>query len=473
MALTLAASLLGALDAVAWVERHGFTPDTWQAEALRSEHPRELWNVTRQGGKSTTAAFKTGHEAVHGPDGYTAILTGPSERQALELQRKTAAVIRQAVHPSEIVAEGATHLELTRNRRVLAVPAKEKTVRGFSAVHRLVLDEAARVPDDLYRAVRPMLAVSGGSLLALSTPYGRRGWFYAEWSHGTEQWRRREVPWTACPRITPAFIAEERESARRQGLDPDAWIGQEYECSFAAAVQGAYYGRLLEQAQAAGRIGAYPYDPLRGPVSTAWDLGVANPAVWFYQVHGPAVYVVAYREPSGAGLDGYAGLLQQMPYGGNYREHAWPHDGARRSEESGRLLRDAGEAVGITPIRVLERTADLDTDIRAVKSLLPRCYFDARECAAGLEALAFYHTEFDEVRRTFQPKPAHDWSCHAADAFRTLAVAIGSLPTRATRLPTHAEMTFNPLTYDQPRPVEDRYGRPMRPVAETEWNPWD
>ena len=98
-------------------------------------------------------------------------------------------------------------------------------MRSFSGVSLLVLDEAARIPDDLYRSVRPMLAVSGGRLVALSTPFGRQGWFYREWT-GAAPWKRIRATWRDCPRIRPEFIEEERLA-----LGPE-WVAQEYECSF-------------------------------------------------------------------------------------------------------------------------------------------------------------------------------------------------------------------------------------------------
>src|SRR5204863_2959824 len=117
--------------------------------------------------------------------------------------------------------------------RILALPGKEASIRGFSAVRLLAIDEAARVPDDLYRAVRPMLAVSGGSLLALSTPFGTRGWWYEAWEHG-EGWQRVKVPATECPRIAPAFLAEEAATLG------EWWFSQEYLCEFRDAQDAVF-----------------------------------------------------------------------------------------------------------------------------------------------------------------------------------------------------------------------------------------
>src|SRR5262249_10837332 len=137
-------------------------------------------------------------------------------------------------------------LELTNGSRVLCLPGREQTIRSFGGVSLLILDEAARVPHDLYRSVRPMLAVSGGRvlppstpfgrrgrLIALSTPFGRRGWFYHEWA-GAGPWRRFNVSWRECPRITEAFIADERRALG------DGWVAQEYEATF-TTLEGLVY----------------------------------------------------------------------------------------------------------------------------------------------------------------------------------------------------------------------------------------
>src|SRR4029077_16036981 len=122
-------------------------------------------------------------------------------------------------------------------------PCQADTIRGYSRVHMLVIDEAARVPDDLYRSVRPMLAVSGGRLICLSTPFGKRGFFYDAWSEGGDDWKRIEVPADKIPRIKPECLQEER---RAYG---PSYYRQEYCCSF-EALEGLVYpdfGRCLVQ----------------------------------------------------------------------------------------------------------------------------------------------------------------------------------------------------------------------------------
>lgn len=221
----LARDLAAALDPAVFSARAGIVPDPWQADVLRSPSPRLLLNCSRQSGKSTVTAVIAAHDALYTPDSLVLLLS-PSLRQSSELFRKVTRVYTAAGRPVPAAAESALQLTLANGSRVIALPGKEETIRGFSGVTRLIVDEAARVPDDLYYGVRPMLAVSGGRLIALSTPFGKRGWWHHEWTQGGAAWQRVEVPASQCPRIPATFLAEERRA-----LGP-LWFTQEYECSF-------------------------------------------------------------------------------------------------------------------------------------------------------------------------------------------------------------------------------------------------
>jgi hypothetical protein len=219
-----AADLACALDAAQFMKSAGLDPDPWQADLLRSRWQRAQLLCTRQAGKSTVASVMAAHEAVYRPASLVLLLS-PSMRQSGELFRKTLGVLRAAAPGLPIVNESALRVELANGSRILSLPGTEATVRGFSGVTFLAIDEAARVPDELYYAVRPMLAVSQGRLVALSTPFGKRGWFHQEWTDGAE-WQRVRVSAQDCPRISEEFLAEERRSLG------DWWFRQEYECLF-------------------------------------------------------------------------------------------------------------------------------------------------------------------------------------------------------------------------------------------------
>ena len=168
--MSLAADLALALDPARLAARAGIEPDPWQADVLRSTAPRLLLNCSRQSGKSTITALLAVHTVTYEP-GALVLLLSPTLRQSGELFKKVLDAYRTLGR--QVPAEAETQLTLTleNGSRVVSLPGKEGTVRGYSGVRLLIIDEAARVPNDLYVSVRPMLAVSGGRLLALSTPW--------------------------------------------------------------------------------------------------------------------------------------------------------------------------------------------------------------------------------------------------------------------------------------------------------------
>lgn len=161
------------------------------------------------------------------------LLLSRSGRQSGELYRKVLDIYSALGRPVAATYASALRLELANGSRIIALPGDEATIRGFSGVSLLVIDEAARVADALYYSVRPMLAVSGGQLVALSTPFGKRGWFWEEWS-GFRPWQRIQIRADQCSRIAPEFLAEERQALG------DRWFQQEYCCSFEDAVGAVF-----------------------------------------------------------------------------------------------------------------------------------------------------------------------------------------------------------------------------------------
>jgi hypothetical protein len=214
-----------AADRVAFARLVGIEPDDWQRTLLGSDAPQVLINCGRQTGKSTIAAVLALHGALISPAALVLILA-PAERQAKELFSKVTAFYRGLGYPIPADSYRKLGMELKNGSRIEALPGTEKTVRGFSAVDLLIVDEASRVSDELLHAVRPMRAVSGGRLLMLSTPFGKRGEFYEAWENGANSWERYEVPASQCPRISKEFLAAERRAM------PERVYLQEFECMF-------------------------------------------------------------------------------------------------------------------------------------------------------------------------------------------------------------------------------------------------
>jgi hypothetical protein len=223
--VSISADLRRALDPVEFAKWLGFEPDPWQAAVLRGNAQRTLLNCHRQSGKSTTAGILALHTAIY-HDNSLILLISPSQRQSGELFRTMTTWLNQAPARPPMVEDNKLSCTFANGSRIVSLPGNEATVRGFAGVRLIVEDEAARVPDDLYFALRPMLAVSGGRLILMSTPFGKRGHFFEEWTNGGDAWRRAEVPATMTPRITAAFLEEERAALG------DMWYLQEYCCEF-------------------------------------------------------------------------------------------------------------------------------------------------------------------------------------------------------------------------------------------------
>jgi hypothetical protein len=213
-------------DASLMAQRAGIVPDPWQSDLLRSDARQMILLCSRQSGKSTVSSILAIHEAIYCPNSLILLLS-PSLRQSQELFRKLQSVYNELDSPSlpQTTEESALRMELSNGSRIVALPGKEATIRGFSGVNLLVIDEASRVPDELYQSVRPMLAVSGGRIVLLSTPFGKRGFFYSEWTDGPG-WQKVKITADQCPRINKEWL--EREKA----MIGDWWYLQEYFCEF-------------------------------------------------------------------------------------------------------------------------------------------------------------------------------------------------------------------------------------------------
>ncbi len=267
------------LDPTLILRAQSMKPDPWQRALLLSREPYVLLNCARQTGKSTTVAALALHQLFHAP-GSLVLVVAPSERQSHELFRKVVHANLALGKPIPALRCNQSELELANGSRLVALPGREETIRSFSGVSLLILDEASRVPDDLYRSVRPMLAVSQGRLLALSTPFGQRGWFYEEWI-GPGPWRRVHVPWSQCPRILPEFIAEETRALGQ------AWVDQEYNGLF-TTMEGLVYPEFERAicrddertpAQSAEAVGGIDFG-WRNPFAAIWGVLDADDVLW-------------------------------------------------------------------------------------------------------------------------------------------------------------------------------------------------
>ena len=227
------------LDRAAFARGLGFVPDSWQEALLRSTSKRVLLNVSRQAGQEHRSRDHRPTPRPLPPEE-----SGTSLRPGLEAGAGVLPEARRLLPGSGASGFSASRKQAlirTRERQPgLILPGTERTIRGFSSAALLIVDEAARIDDPLYHAIRPMVAVSGGALMMLSTPFGRRGVFYEEWSQG-EGWDRYEVPATECARNSQEFLEEEKKQSGR-------YYRQEYMCSFEETEDTIFIREVVEAA---------------------------------------------------------------------------------------------------------------------------------------------------------------------------------------------------------------------------------
>jgi len=322
--------------------------------------------------------------------------------------------------PGREINQAELRVDLPNGSRIQLFGADSPdSLRGMY-LDGVVLDEYAQMQGRAWtEVIRPALSDRKGWAVFIGTPQGHNAFFELyETARGLPDWYVATYPASQTDILDPA----ELEAARREMSEAE--YAQEYECSWQAAIRGAYYGSLIEQAEADGRIGEVPHDPTIR-VETWWDLGVGDStAIWFAQRAGNQIRLIDYYEMTGVGLDHYARVLDERKY--LYSRHIAPHDIMVRELGSGLTRLEVGGKLGIR-FEVAPK-APVDDGISAVRSILPRCWFDRRKCSRGLDALRQYRSEYDDRLKAFRRKPLHDWTSHAADAMRYGAVMPEAAP---------------------------------------------
>jgi hypothetical protein len=238
---SVADDLVYGADPVLWCrEVLGYHPDDWQADLLRSRQRKIILNCSRQSGKSTTCAALGLHESIYRRPSFGLVIA-PTQDQSSELMLKFDEFRGAVELPSDYLStDTKLAVRFANGNRFIARPGSEKSARSFSAVTLLLEDEASRVLDVLYNTVRPMLAVSNGRHILMSTPFGKRGHFWNIWSEQRDLWEAHEIPAEMCPRITKEFIAEEKRT--------NPWFEQEYHCAFTENIDSVFSYDLIAEA---------------------------------------------------------------------------------------------------------------------------------------------------------------------------------------------------------------------------------
>jgi phage terminase large subunit len=298
----------------------------------------------------------------------------------------------------------------------------------------IVIDEPADQRGSIFpEIIRPALADRQGWATFIGTPKGHNA-FYDTYQQAIEN-----PEWFALmlKASQSGLLPESELKALRLSMSADQYA-QELECSFEAAVQGAYYGKIIADIEDE-QVCAVPHEP-NLPVDVYFDLGFNDAtAMWFIQSErsGFKHRIIRYYENSGETISHYVNVLNEWrDKGYTYGRIVLPHDAEIKDLKSGRSVREIMQDMGIRA-EVLPRTDNVIGDIDTVRTMLPKCWFDKDNCKEGIEALKQYRKIWDDKRKVFQSHPYHDWTSHAADAFRYFATgykAIGLHP-KAINLP--------------------------------------
>ncbi|CAB4146453.1 Phage terminase large subunit [uncultured Caudovirales phage] len=290
------------------------------------------------------------------------------------------------------------------------------SIKSKSRILLCWVDEAEPVTDEAWIKLIPTLREEDSELWVTWNPERKRSSTHKRFREATDQRQKvvqlnwRDNPWF------PDVLDRTRQ--RDMKARPEQY-GHIWEGDFSSVFEGAYYVRELIAVKDSGRLRHVPAEP-QLPVHTAWDLGIGDStAIWFFQVVGPEIRIIDFYESSGQGLPHYASVLKAKGY--QYGDDWVPHDAKVRELGTGRTRVETLQELGRKPKLIPNHT--LMDGINAVRETLPHCWFDEQRTDFGLDALRQYRSEYDEKANVFDDRPLHDWTSHAADAFRYLAMA--------------------------------------------------
>lgn len=395
-------------------------------EPFKPFHNRkQRWAVLvchRRAGKTVACLNDLIRRAIveNKPDGRYAYLA-PHYNQAKDvawnyLLRFTAPIPDVKTNVSEL------RIDLPNGSRIRLYGAENADRMRGLYLDGIVIDEPADISPRVWpEVIRPALADRQGWATFIGTPKGHNQ-FYDVWeaAQGNPDWFSLRLQAS-----TSGLLPQEEIDALRASMSEDQYR-QELECSFEAAVTGAYYGKIIEKMEGDGQVCAVPHDPALN-VDVYFDLGFNDAtAMWFVQSErsGMRHRVIRYYENSGEALGHYAGILNEWKNNGyRYGRIVLPHDGAVKDLKTGKSVQEILADAGIVT-EVLPRTDNLMGEVDMVRTTLPQCWFDKDNTKQGVEALKQYRKRWDDKRQVFGDRPYHDWTSHAADAFRYFVVGV-------------------------------------------------
>ena len=313
--------------------------------------------------------------------------------------------------------------DLPNGSRVTLLSSENaESIRGIF-LDGVCIDETAQINPKLWNEIlRPALSDRKGFCYFIGTPAGMNNFFYEIYQHAVKD--KSWLAYTAPVSKTNIIDQEELDAARAQMGDNK--YKQEFECDWIANIEGSVYGDIIKKIEQEDKFTVLEYDTSL-LVNTVWDIGVGDStAIIFFQQLGNTVRIIDYYENNREGLPHYVNLVKQKEY--VYDKHYAPHDIEVTEFSLGKTRREVAYQLGIN-FYILPKLP-LEDGIHAAKMILPRCYFDLDKTKHLVDALRHYHRRYNEKMRMFHNKPVHDWSSHACDAFRYMAIAIDEMPSQ-------------------------------------------
>jgi hypothetical protein len=395
------------------------------------------------------AAFM--YRGPNGLFGYVAPYQNQARRVAFDYFKHYAAPLAQDINESQMT------LTLVNGAKIGLFGADNADAMRGLGFSGLYLDEYGDFKPSVFgNVLRPALADKTGWCVFAGTPKGRNQFYdiYQTAQRIPDDWFLLRLPASES-----GLLPQSELNAAKAQLSEDQYL-QEFECSFEAAIIGAFFGTEMRQAEP--RINERVVFEPGYPVHTAWDLGYRDDtAIWWYQVVGGEVRVIDFYAVSGADIRAIAEVVVNKGY--TYGKHYLPHDARAKSLQTGRsIVEQLADHLGINHLSVVPNIG-LQDGIQAIRQMLPRTWFNSVKCGDGIEALRQYQREYDEDKKAFRASPRHDWTSHPADAFRMLAVAWRAEPSAQRPLESKTlivgpqnEVTLNDMWQVHERSVSRR-----------------
>jgi phage terminase large subunit len=408
---------------------HNYTPRPYQmglwSAMIDDKKKRAIYVWHRRAGKDLLALNRILYSAMFEAVGtYWHIF--PSYAQgAKSVWQETNSEGRKYIDyiPQELIAKkNEKELKITlKNGSIYQIVGSDNpdSLRG-AGIKGAVFSEYAEQDPRAWGTIQPMLLENNGWAMFNFTPKGQ--------NHAYELYKMaQKMPdvWHSeikTAEETGVFTSEQLEQVKAEILSEGKtldFFNQEFLCSFNNPIEGAYYSKIIDDLDKQGRIGDYPHNPAL-PVFTFWDLGVGDATtIWFAQFVGNEIRIIDYIEDNNRGLDSYIKEVKDKTY--IYEQHYAPHDIQIREFTNGKSRLETAYELGLR--FMIAPKLSIDDGINAVRSILPKCFFNEATTRRGLLTLKNYKKEFDNKNNTFKLQPKHDWASHGADAFRYLAVS--------------------------------------------------